>query len=200
MEEEKEVYNFNQADRERFLIAMIRTNFLKRLESSAYSLTLTLDRTIGKIDALLDKINRYESRQNAKEDLTETLPDDDEDDEEFLINRARYPYSLADLNLHDWKRELRQDKETLSAAHASVAQITPQRDGKLARIKKQIKDRAANPTTDRNGRENRKLLVFTTFKDTAEYLYDNLRDLGEQTGTQHGHGRGRRHYYDGRRQ
>ena len=84
---------------------------------------------------------------------------------------------MADLNLHDWKRELRQDKETLSAAYASVAQITPQRDGKLARITKQIQDRAANPTTDRNGRQNRKLLVFTTFKDTAEYLYDHLRDL-----------------------
>ena len=177
LKEEKEAYNFNQADRERFLIAMIRTNFLKRLESSAHSLTLTLDRTIAKIDALLDKIDRYESRLTAVENLIETLPDDDEDDEEFLINRARYPYSLADLNLHDWKRELRQDKVTLSGAHASVAQITPQRDGKLARLKQQIKDRAANPTTDRNGRVNRKLLVFTTFKDTAEYLYDNLRDL-----------------------
>ena len=177
LKEEKEAYNFNQADRERFLIAMIRTNFLKRLESSAHSLTLTLDRTIAKIDALLDKIDRYESRLTAVENLTDTLPDDDEDDEEFLINRARYPYSLADLNLHDWKRELRQDKVTLSGAHASVAQITPQRDGKLARLKQQIKDRAANPTTDRNGRVNRKLLVFTTFKDTAEYLYDNLRDL-----------------------
>ena len=177
LKEEKETHNFNQADREHFLIAMIQTNFLKRLESSAHSLTLTLDRTISKIDALLEKIGRYESRQKAKEDLTETLPDDDEDDEEFLINRARYPYSLADLNLHDWKRELRQDKETLSAAYASVAQITPQRDGKLARLKKQIEDRAANPTTDRNGRENRKLLVFTTFKDTAEYLFEYLREL-----------------------
>ena len=102
---------------------------------------------------------------------------DDEDDEEFLINRARHPYSLADLDLCTWKRDLLQDKETLNAAHASVAQITPQRDGKLAGIKKQIKDRAANPTTDRNGRENRKLLVFNTFKDTAEYLFENLREL-----------------------
>ena len=176
LEEEKKARNFNQADRERFLIAMIRTNFLKRLESSAYSLTLTLNRTIGKIDALLEKIDRFESRQDAA-DLTDTLPDDDEDDEEFLINRARHPYNLADLNLPAWKKDLLQDKETLSDAHASVAQITPQRDGKLARIRQQIKDRAANPTTDRNGLENRKLLVFTTFKDTAEYLYDNLQDL-----------------------
>ena len=174
--EEKKARNFNQADREQFLIAMIRTNFLKRLESSARSLTLTLERTIGKIDALLEKIDLFESRQDAAE-LKDALPDNDEDDEEFLINRARHPFNLADLDLYTWKKDLLQDKETLSDAHASVAQITPQRDGKLARIKQQIKDRAANPTTDRNGRKNRKLLVFTTFKDTAEYLYENLQDL-----------------------
>ena len=174
--EEKKARNFNQADRERFLIAMIRTNFLKRLESSAHSLTLTLERTIGKIDELLEKIDLFESRQDAA-DLKDALPDDDEDDEEFLINRARHPFNLADLDLCTWKKDLLQDKETLSEARASVAQITPQRDGKLARIKKQIKDRKANPTTDRNGCENRKLLVFTTFKDTAEYLYNSLQDL-----------------------
>ena len=180
LEEEKQARNFNQADREQFLIAMIRTNFLKRLESSAHSLMLTLARTIGKIDALLEKIELYESRRSAVRDLNETLPDDDEDDEEFLINRARHPYNLADLNLPAWKQELRLDRETLNVAYLSVSQIKPQRDGKLARIKQQIKDRAANPTTDRIGGENRKLLVFTTFKDTAEYLFDNLRDLAEK--------------------
>ncbi len=177
LEEEKKARNFNQADREQFLIAMIRTNFLKRLESSAHSLTLTLERTIGKMDALLEKIDRYENRQNREDSQADILPDDDEDDEEFLINRARHPYNLADLDLCNWKKDLLQDKETLSDARARVAQITPQRDGKLARIRQQIKDRAANPTTDRNGCENRKLLVFTTFKDTAEYLYNNLQDL-----------------------
>ncbi|MXZ20070.1 MAG: SWF/SNF helicase family protein, partial [Caldilineaceae bacterium SB0665_bin_25] len=177
LEEEKKARNFNQADREQFLIAMIRTNFLKRLESSAHSLTLTLERTIGKIDTLLAKIDRYESRQNADGSMAEILPDDDEDDEEFLINRARHPYNLADLDLPAWKKELRQDKETLSAAHGNVAQITPQRDGKLARLRQQIKDRVANPTNDRDGCKNRKLLVFTTFKDTAEYLYANLQEL-----------------------
>ena len=176
--EEKKVRNFNQADRERFLIAMIRTNFLKRLESSAHSLALTLERTIGKIDELLEKIDLFESRQDAL-DLKDALPDDDEDDEEFLINRARHPFNLADLDLCTWKKDLLQDKETLSEAHASVVQITPQRDGKLARIRQQIKEKAVNPTTDRNGWENRKLLVFTTFKDTAEYLYNNLQDLAD---------------------
>lgn len=175
--EEKEKRNFNQADRERFLIAMIRTNFLKRLESSAHSLTLTLERTIGKIDALLCKIDRFESRQDGGNGLADTQPDDDEDDEEFLINRARHPFHLADLDLMTWKEELRKDRDTLSEAYASVAQVTPPRDGKLRKIKQQIRERAANPTTDRHGCENRKLLVFTTFKDTAEYLFDNLKEL-----------------------
>ena len=189
--EEKETHNFNQADRERFLIAMIRVNFLKRLESSAHALALTLGRTIGKIDVLLEKIDRYENIHTSPdsllpamdlppddgEDAADVLPDDDEDDEEFLINRARHPYSLADLDLDKWKKDLNRDKDTLMAAYQSVKPITPERDGKLVRIKRQVELRAKNPTTDRNGRENRKLLVFTTFKDTAEYLYENLEKL-----------------------
>ena len=50
---EKQEKHFNQQDREHFLIGMMRVNFLKRLESSAHSLTETLSRTIGKIDSLL---------------------------------------------------------------------------------------------------------------------------------------------------
>ena len=60
---EKQDFRFNQLDREKFLIGMMQTNFLKRLESSAHSLTETLERTIGKIDALLEKIDRYEQNQ-----------------------------------------------------------------------------------------------------------------------------------------
>ena len=57
--------NFTQEQREHHLVGMIRTNFLKRLESSAHSLTLTLDRTIGKIDDLIGKIERYQESLNS---------------------------------------------------------------------------------------------------------------------------------------
>ena len=68
--------NFNQLDSERFLVGMMRTNFLKRLESSADSLRLTLERTIGKIDDLLKKIDRYEQNGQAAASLfdADTLP------------------------------------------------------------------------------------------------------------------------------
>lgn len=180
--EEKQTLRFNQEDRERFLIGMIRTNFLKRLESSAHSLAETLGRTVGKIDDLLLKIDAYLENQQAPDAQSDILPDDDEDDEEFLVNRARNPFHLRELDLPKWKGDLINDRETLSAVWEKVRGISPDRDGKLARIKEHIRNRANRPTTDKDGRVNRKILVFTTFKDTAEYLYRNLSDLSDGLG------------------
>ena len=177
--DEKKQLRFNQADRERFLIGMIRVNFLKRLESSAHSLTETLGRTIGKIRDLLEKIDRYEQNLLLDE-RADILPDDDDDDEEFLINRARTPYHLRELDLPRWKEDLLKDEKTLEAVYQRVSIITPERDGKLREIEAHIRDRVQHPTTDKDGRINRKLLVFTTFKDTAEYLYENLADLANE--------------------
>ncbi|MDE0325662.1 MAG: helicase-related protein [Candidatus Poribacteria bacterium] len=174
--DEKTRFRFNQEDRERFLIGMMQTNFLKRLESSAHSLSETLERTINKHDEMLEKIERFQKKGNIV-DTADILPDDDEDDEEFLINRARNPYHLKELDCTRWKQDIIQDKQTLTAALEKVKSITPERDGKLKEIKKHIRDKALNPTKDKDGNPNRKLLIFTTFKDTAEYLYDNLSEL-----------------------
>ena len=174
--DEKTRFRFNQEDRERFLIGMMQTNFLKRLESSAHSLSETLERTINKHDEMLEKIERFQKKENIA-NTADVLPDDDEDDEEFLINRARNPYHLKELDCTRWKQDIIQDKQTLTAALEKVKSITPERDGKLKEIKKHIRDKALNPTKDKDGNPNRKLLIFTTFKDTAEYLYDNLSEL-----------------------
>lgn len=183
---EKQDFRFNQLDREKFLIGMMQTNFLKRLESSAHSLTETLERTIGKIDDLLEKIDRYEQNRQtpqAEADILlddDILPEDDEDDEEFLVNKARYPYHLGELDCVRWKEDLITDRETLTEAWESVKAITPERDGKLKAIRAHIRDKADHPPTDKDRETNRKLLVFTTFKDTAEYLYENLSDLAAE--------------------
>ncbi len=177
---EKQKFRFNQADRERFLIGMMQTNFLKRLESSAHSLSKTLERTVGKIDEMLEKIDKYEQNPRIQDAEADLLPDDDEDDEEFLVNRARNPYHLRELDRTRWKKDLIKDKETLTAAWDNVKAITPERDGKLTAIKAHIRNKAQNPTTDKDGKINRKVLVFTTFKDTADYLYENLSDLAEE--------------------
>ena len=96
--DEREQRNFNQQDREHWLIAMI--NFLKRLESSPHSLTLTLERTVGKIDTLIERIERYIAGQpTGRWPMSCRI----EDDEEFFVNRARHPYHLRQLDLDKWR-------------------------------------------------------------------------------------------------
>ena len=184
LDEEKKQLQFNQEDRERYLIGMMRVNFLKRLESSAHSLTRTLERTIGKIDDLLEKIDRYEENKNKRmsETQADILPDDDEEDEEFLVNRARKPYRLSELDLSRWERDLLIDKKTLKRVLDKVKAIKPERDGKLQEIKQDIREKVSNPTKDKDGRINRKMLIFTTFADTAQYLYDCLKSLATELG------------------
>ncbi len=177
---EKQKFRFNQEDRERFLIGMMQTNFLKRLESSAHSLSETLERTVNKIDEMLEKIDRYEQNPRIQDTQADVLPDADEEDEEFLVNRARNPYHLRELDCTRWKEDLIKDRQTLTAAWDKVKAITPERDGKLKAIKAHIQEKVQNPTTDKDGNLNRKLLVFTTFKDTAVYLYENLSDLAAE--------------------
>ena len=156
---------------------MIRTNFLKRLESSPHSLTLTLERTIGKIDDLLERMDSYDPGAQVS-----VLPEDDEEDEEFFVNRGNQPYRLNELDIPRWQKDLREDRATLSAALSRVSAITPDRDGKLCEIRNALRHRAENPSFYSDGRPNLKTLVFTTFKDTAEYLYDNLKGMSDELG------------------
>ncbi|SAY39349.1 SNF2-related protein, partial [Candidatus Synechococcus spongiarum] len=177
----RKTQNFNQQDSERFLVGMIRVNFLKRLESSAHSLKLTLERTINKIDNILRHINDY--IQNKQSDGDKPLsdfvrPNNDEEEEEFCINQGRNPYHLRELDLPRWQDDLQLDRATLAKVLKQVEAITPERDDKLKQLKETIRQKVEPPPTqDREGHPNRKLLVFTTFKDTALYLYENLKTL-----------------------
>ena len=174
LDAERKRRNFNQKDREHYLVKMILTNFLKRLESSPRSLQLTLQRTIAKMDDLIDKIDRYELLRGDQGIQANYLPDQDDDDDDFLINRARNPYHLREIDLARWSRDIGKDRDTLAAALQVVSAITPDRDGKLKEVRNALIDRAENPTLTIEGDSNRKMLVFTTFKDTAEYLYEHL--------------------------
>ena len=183
LEEQRKLGRRNQADAEGFLIEMILTNFLKRLESSAWSLVLTLGRTVDKINRLIERIDQFQITQQTTMGVSaEVLPDDDEDDEDFFVNRAKNPYHLSELDLDGWRADLSRDRAVLAAAKDQVAVVTPPRDGKLREIKQIIRDKAQQPTVNVDGLSNRKVLVFTTFKDTADYLYKNLTDLTSELG------------------
>jgi len=173
------VQNFTQADREKFLIAMMKVNFLKRLESSVSSFALTMRRTVEKMERLERKINDYLELRDRQPELPlfEMDPDDmDEETQDALAVGGKLKINLADLRVADWLTDLQADRERLRVLADQASLVTPDRDAKLAALKQTISERVLQPVPDRAGRPNRKVLVFTAFADTAEYLYENLRD------------------------
>lgn len=179
LKEEKKRLHFNQEDREHYLVGMIRTNFLKRLESSAHSLHLTLERTVKKFDELMEKIERFGETKNFSDQI-EVQPDQDDEDEEFVVSQKADSYHFGDLDIPAWKEELKKDREILEKCRQDVAKITPERDGKLKQIKENIRTRVKNPTIDKDKKVKRKMLIFTTFKDTAKYIYGELKSLATE--------------------
>ena len=179
LDAEKNRLHFDQRDRERWLIGMIRINLLKRLESSVHSFGQTMKRIIAKMDALDKRIDAWIERPGNEQinflASNEEDDADDEDDEEFTLGRGR-KYRLADLNLTIWKEDLRADRHSFGAILQQTAGVTVARDAKLAELKRTLARKATEAPADKDGRPNRKALVFTTFSDTADYLYRNIAD------------------------
>lgn len=176
LDEEKKRLNFNQVDREKWLIGMICVNFLKRLESAAPSLVLTLKRTMDTIQQQIKLIEKYRAREIENLEVN-VMPDADPEDNEFIVNKESHAFHFKDFDLSRWHDDLCEDYQVLKNMHTEVAAITPQRDGKLIELKAMLRNKLSYPTTDKDGRKNHKVLVFTAFKDTAEYLYKELQPL-----------------------
>lgn len=170
---------FTQEGRERILIAMMKVNFLKRLESSVDSFRLTLQRTIDKIDQLEKRISAFEKHLDANPDLDydsltpDQFEDPDFDEEDFTIGGRRRIH-LAHLKLPEWLKEVRNDRTQLQFLLEKTQSVTVGRDGKLAELKALIEAKVRRPTINRDGKANRKVLVFTAFADTARYLHEHL--------------------------
>ena len=171
LEEEKERLRFDQRDRERWLIGMMRVNLLKRLESSVHAFTLTMRRILDKMDDLDCLIEAW--RERGENGEIEFRPEDDEEDEEFAVGRGRR-YQLDELDLDRWRHDLGEDRRVFEELHRRAAQVTVDRDVKLAELKRVLRRKVETAPADKDGRPNRKALVFTTFADTARYLYDHL--------------------------
>ncbi|MCZ2153561.1 MAG: DEAD/DEAH box helicase [Bryobacterales bacterium] len=177
--EKRRVLNFSQAQREDFLIGMMKVNFLKRLESSVSSFALTMERTVGKIQSLIDRINRFDEirRESPELDLGEMDLADVEDEETrqaLEVGRA-LTYRMAHLNLPKWKHDLGEDLTRLRSLADAARAVDANRDLKLQELKSIIRAKVDNPDSTMLGTKNRKVLVFTAFSDTATYLYDSLR-------------------------
>lgn len=177
--ENKILGGFTQEGRERILIAMMKVNFLKRLESSVDSFRLTLQRTIAKIDRLEERITAFENHINDNPDLDydsltpDQFEDPDFDEEDFTIGGRRRIH-LAHIKLPEWLKAVRNDRTQLQFLLEKTQSVNAKRDGKLAELKDFIEAKVRQPTINRDGKANRKVLVFTAFADTARYLHEYL--------------------------
>ena len=182
LEAERKKLGFDQSTREHYLTAMLRVNLLKRLESSAHSFALTVGRILDKIEDVERRISTWQQmaehgpkRQTGDGAEVDVEPEDDGDDEEFAVGKRRR-YTFDELDVDAWAADLKQDRGVFEHLYTLASQVNAKRDAKLAELKRVIEEKVRTAPADKDGRANRKVLVFTTFADTARYLYDNMED------------------------
>ncbi len=159
---------------------LMTTNLLKRLESSVHSFRLTLGRVLGAMDAALGTIDRYRRGLAAGASVEDgALPgglDLDPDDEGALEVGGATKIMLEDMDWMRWERDIEADVDVIKILIAMVEDVDPAHDAKLIELCEQIRSKAQNPINP----GNRKVLVFTAFSDTADYLYEHVADFAKR--------------------
>ena len=167
--------NLSRAGREMGIKRLMGVNLLKRLESSVYSFRLTLNRIRELILGTIKTINQFENNGIGLLDAIEISADsndydlEDQNTDFFLVGK-KAKIDLNDMDYKSWRDVLLQDAETLELLISMVEFITPEHDTKLQTLLDLIDKKIENPINP----GNKKLLIFSAFADTAEYLYDNV--------------------------
>jgi SNF2 family DNA or RNA helicase len=161
---------FKQSDREKGIQRLMNINLLKRLESSVHSFRLTVTKIKNLIDNAIELVeNHYDSTFDFEAMVSDVdLELDDQNTDLFVGKKVQI--SLNDIDTLSWLADLHQDSETLHQLLFFVNDITPEHDFKLQTLIETLDKKIENPI---NG-ENKKVIVFTAFSDTAEYLYANV--------------------------
>jgi hypothetical protein len=170
---------FRQVDREQSLIYLMRVNLLKRLESSIHSFKLTTEKLINLVNSNLKQLKDHKNGE-IDYDLNITDVDIDDTDLEDLLIGGKTKVLIQDIDTIRWKQDLEHDKGILTTLLSSIKLIDVERDAKLKELKQRISDKVDNEPYNKG---NKKVIVFTAFADTANYLYKELSDwLKEEKG------------------
>ncbi|MEB8172100.1 SNF2-related protein [Macrococcus caseolyticus] len=169
-----------QSGREKGIKKLMAINLMKRLESSVHSFKLTLNRINNIIIDTINKIEKYEETSNMKSLIINNQSEiefdgDDQESNEFIIGQ-KVQIDLDDMDYKTWKHELEHDKDILELLISFIADITPEYDEKLITLFELIDEKQSNPIN----RNNKKIIIFTAFADTAEYLYDNISKYAKE--------------------
>lgn len=174
--------NLSRSGRERGIRQLMSINLLKRLESSVNSFRLTLTRIKDFIQTTVDAIDRLAANGGHSTvndyDFDSNLDFDEREDSVF-IGGKKTKIDLADMDYVQWREYLVKDLDNLRTLLFMLEDITPEHDSKLQLLIDDIRSKFANPINP----GNKKIIIFTAFSDTAQYLYENIASLiKERTG------------------
>lgn len=166
--------NIDRAGRENGIRRLMCINLLKRLESSVHSFRITLERVRALIDGTITDINNF-AGGNSKiintQELSDTEFDVDDANTSFFENMGKkLDIDLADMDYVSWREKLQEDSETLELLTLIIRDITPEHDSKLQKLLEIISDKILHPFNA----NNKKVLIFSAFSDTVDYLYDEV--------------------------
>lgn len=167
-----------QANREQGIRRLTAINLMKRMESSVYSFGLTLSRILSLITQTISQIDSFEKNTSLRLELTDIsdLDEFDEDDmsgDELFTFGRKVKIDLADMDYPSWKQSLEKDRDTLELLTLMISDITPEHDSKLQELLMVLKNKIEHPINP----GNKKVIIFTAFADTAEYLYNNISGI-----------------------
>lgn len=172
---EEETENFRKG-RETGIQRLMGINLLKRMESSVHSFLLTVKRVYQYLydtSQIIEQFTRNGTGNlNEMTDLSAEAADFDDDDQntDFFTVGKKVQIDIRDMDYISWKRDIDDDIDMLSVLISMVEDITPKYDYKLNQLIEVIKKKEEHPINSRN----KKILIFTAFADTAEYLYNNI--------------------------
>ncbi len=155
-------------------VGFLMTLFQRRLASSTFAVRRSLEKRANKLDSALKR-----GQQLLAEDVELPDPDDLEEMEEserenweeklILISIARNPQQVLE-EIDDLKRLAKMAEEVEAAAV----------EAKLTKLRELMQEQGFFEQTDQ------RLLIFTEYKDTLDYLVERLRSWGFQVGFIHG--------------
>lgn len=165
--------SLTQAGREQGVRRLMSINLLKRLESSVNSFKLTVNRIKDLIDSTIETINSFENTGKCTDTVFEEINDDfdidDENTDLFTIGK-KVRIDLEDMDYISWREGLNKDSEYLEILSSMISDITPEHDCKLQKLLSVISNKVETPINA----GNKKVIIFSAFADTAEYLYENV--------------------------
>lgn len=185
----------DEKQRDHFLVKMMYILLVKRLESSWFSFQSTVEKILAHHQNALDRIKQYQEtkKETVWNEAQSSLFDDDDilaQIEDFTLGKKRKT-RLIDIdrsgNIEAFKKDLKADIEALQLLQSNLIQFERKiakeikkprnhssEDDKLETlINRIVKKRQAGENYG-----NAKVLIFTVYKDTAFYLFEQLKARG----------------------